>query len=433
MDHLDAYIALLRECCARLPDTRTGRNVRYTMADFGLAAFSVFHMQCPSFLHHQQVMTERLGRSNARSLFGITEIPCDNQIRARLDGVPTDHFDEMFAFILKDVEKSGGLARMRCLDGRVLIPLDGTEHFRPRNIHCPQCSTRKRSDGGIEYHHTFLAAVLVAPGCRTALPLPPEFVRPQDGAGKQDCETNATRRWLKRVAPSYAWLWPVYLGDDLHCKQPTCLDVQEAGGSFIFVCKPTSHKTLYEYVNGGEFSAAGGSFAVTKGAGANKRTYRYRWMCDVPLRDGKDALKVNWFEMQIIKPNGKITNTHSFVTDLPVNRSNLEELVECGRTRWKIENENFNVLKNNGYNLEHNFGHGTKTLASVLVVLNLLAFLMHAACELTEHQWQIARQKAGSRSRFFNLVRDITVILLFPSWRSLLRTIAGARPPPQPP
>ena len=124
---------------------------------------------------------------------------------------------------------------------------------------------------------------------------------------------------------------------------------------------------------------------------------------------------------------------HSFVTDLPVSRSSIEELVECGRARWKIENESFNVLKNNGYNLEHNFGHGKKTLASILVVLNLLAFLMHGACELTEHHWQVARQKAGSRIRFFNLLRDITVVLLFPSWRSLMRTIAGARPPPQPP
>jgi hypothetical protein len=430
VDHLDAYIAALREQCARLPDTRTGANVTYSMVDFGLAAFSVFHMQCPSFLHHQQVMAQRLGRSNAHTLFGMTEIPCDNQTRVRLDGAPTDHFDEIFSFILKDVDKSGGLAPMRRLDGRILIALDGSEHFCSRKIHCPQCSTRKRSDGGTEYFHTFLGAVLVAPGCRTALPLPPEFVRPQDGAEKQDCESNATRRWLKRVGPSYASMYPVYLGDDLHSRQPTCQEVLDASGSFIFVCKQTSHKILYEYVNGGEL---GGSFSVTKGAGDNKRTYRYRWMCNVPLRDGDDALKVNWFEMTIVKANGKTTNTHSFVTDLPVSRSNIEELVDCGRARWKIENENFNVLKNNGYNLEHNFGHGKETLASILVVLNLLAFLMHGACELTEHNWQVAREKAGSRSRFFNLVRDITVVLLFPSWRSLMRTIAGARPPPQPP
>lgn len=427
MEHLDAYIECLRERCAVLPDKRTGNNVRYTMTDVGLAAFSVFQMQCPSFLAHQKVMAEERGRSNAHTLFGLTAIPCDNHIRNQLDGVPTDHFDPVFSFVIKDLDATGALAALRVLDGRMLIALDGSEHYCSRKLHCPQCSTRKRSDGGIEYFHSFLGAVIVAPGRSIALPLPPEFVRPQDGAEKQDCERNAVQRWLKRVGPSVASMYPVYLGDDLHSRQPTCQDVIDAGGSFIFVCKPSSHKTLYEYVNGGE---ADGRMSVSKGAGKNRRTYEYRWMTDVPLRDGKDALKVNWFEMKIINAARKVTNTHSFVTDLPVDRTNVAELVQCGRTRWKVENESFNVLKNNGYNLEHNFGHGKKTLASVLVALNLLAFLMHGACELASSAWQRARVKAGSRSRFFELLRSFTVIILFPSWGSLLSTIATGRPPP---
>lgn len=400
------------------------------MEDFGLAAFSVFQMQCPSFLHHQQLMADRLGRSNAQTLFGMREIPCDNQIRSMLDDAPTDHFDQVFSFILKDVDKNGGLDAMRCLDGRVLIPLDGSQHFRSKKLQCPHCSTRKHSDGKVDYFHTFLGAFVVAPGRRTALPLPPEFIRPQDGAEKQDCERNAVHRWLERHGPSYAWLNPVYLGDDLHSKQPTCEDVLNVGGSFIFVCKPTDHKTLYEYVNGGE---ASGHFSVTKGSGKNRRTYEYRWMDSVPLRDGKDALLVNWFEMKIRNANGKVTNTHSFVTNLAIHRSNIEELVDCGRTRWKIENESFNVLKKNGYNLEHNFGHGKNNLSSILVVLNLIAFLIHGACELIEPVWQEARQKAGARTRFFEKLRSYTTILLFPSWYSLIRAITTGRHPPQPP
>ncbi|MBF0304166.1 MAG: transposase [Alphaproteobacteria bacterium] len=399
------------------------------MEDIGVAAFSVFFMQSPSFLAHQKALEEMRGRSNANTLFGMTKIPSDNHIRQMLDGVPTDHFDAVFQHIVRDLEGSGGLKPLRRLGGRTLIALDGSEHFCSRKVHCPRCSTRKRSDGETEYFHSFVGATLVAPGHATVVPLPPEFVRPQDGAKKQDCEPNAARRWLSRLGPHYAWLNPVYLGDDIYARQPMCADVLAVGGSFIFGCKPSSHKTLTEYLTGVPLE----EFSETVGVGSAKRIHRHRWMKDVPLRDGKDALAVNWLEIEISKPSGKVTYRNSFVTNLAVNRQSAAEIAACGRARWKIENETFNVLKNNGYNLEHNFGHGKDTLASLLVSLNLLAFAMHNACDLAEAQWQDGRQKVGAKMRLFEHIRTITAYLVFPSWGSLFRTIRTGRPPPQPP
>ena len=429
MERLDSYIAALRERCDALPDKREGRNTQYSMSDIGLSAFSVFFMQSPSFLAHQTALEELRGRSNANTLFGMTKIPSDNHIRQMLDGAPTDHFDAVFAQVVRDLDASGGLKSMRRLGGRVLIALDGSEHFCSRKINCPHCSTRKRSDGETEYFHSFVGATLVAPGHATVLPLPPEFVRPQDGAKKQDCEPNAARRWLSRVGTHYAWLKPVYLGDDLYAHQPMCADVVAIGGSFIFGCKPSSHKTLTEYLTGVDLDG----FSETIGVGAAKRIHRYRWMEGVPLRDGNDALKVNWLEIEISKPNGKVTYRNSFVTNLSVTRQSAAEIAACGRARWKIENETFNVLKNNGYNLEHNFGHGKDTLASLLVVLNLLAFAMHNACDLVEGSWQEGRQKVGAKMRLFEHIRTVTAYFVFPSWGSLFRTIRTGRPPPQPP
>jgi hypothetical protein len=397
------------------------------MSDIGLAAFSVFFMQSPSFLAHQRTLEKGRGRSNAQTLFGMGVIPSDNHIRQMLDGAPTDHFDTVFTNIVKDLDASGGLKPFRRLDGRVLIALDGSEHFCSRKIRCPHCSTRKRSDGETEYFHSFVGATLVAPGHATVVPLPPEFVRPQDGAKKQDCEPLAARRWLARVGPALAWLAPIYLGDDLYAHQPICAAVLAVGGSFIFGCKPTSHKTLAEYLTGVELD----SFSETVGAGSTKRIHRYRWMEGVPLRDGKDALLVNWLEIEISNPKGKVTYRNSFVTDLPVTRKNVAEIAACGRARWKIENETFNVLKNSGYNLEHNFGHGKETLASLLVVLNLLAFAMHNACDLLEYRWQKARESVGARSRLFAHIWSITAYHVFPSWASLMRTIVSGVPPPQ--
>jgi len=234
---LESLIAELRGVCAGLPDQRKGprRDGEYTMADIGLSAFSVFFMGSPSFLGHQRALEEGHGRSNCQTLFGMTAIPTDAYIRQMLDGAPPEAFDPLF---FKTIATVGGLDPFRRLDGRVLIALDGTEHFCSRKIHCPRCSTRKRSDGGTEYFHSFLGASIVAPGHQQVLPLPPEFIAPQDGAEKQDCERNAAKRWLARHGPAVSRFRPVFLGDDLFACQPIAAAVQQAGGNFIFTCKP---------------------------------------------------------------------------------------------------------------------------------------------------------------------------------------------------
>ena len=167
--------------------------------------------------------------------------------------------------------------------------------------------------------------------------------------------------------------------------------------------------------------------------GKKRSEFRYRWIHNVPLRDGKDALLVNWFEIEICDDKGKLTYRNSFITDLPVGADNVADLAACGRARWKIENETFNVLKTKGYNIEHNFGHGKRHLASILVTLNLLAFAIHTVCDIADRLWSSARQKLGSRSQFFNNLAAITTYLIFPSWEDLLQTLAFAKPPPRPP
>jgi hypothetical protein len=129
--------------------------------------------------------------------------------------------------------------------------------------------------------------------------------------------------------------------------------------------------------------------------------------------------------------SAKLTETpDSFVTDLPAGPDTVVELAARGRARWKIENETFNVLKNNGYNLEHGFGHGKQNLSAILVCLNLLAFAMHTVCDIGDELWRNARAKLGPRYNFFSKLAAITIYLIFSSWEDLLLTLAFARPPP---
>src|SRR3954465_2277264 len=194
-----------------LPDPRTGDNGSYAMADFGLAAFSVFFAQSPSFLAHQRQLAAGHGRSHAPTLFGMSRIPGDSHIRRMLDPVAPDHLLPVFDEVIGDLERSGGLAAFQRLGSRVLIALDGTEYHRSTKIYCPHCSTRTRAGQPTEHFHTLLAATIVAPGHQHAVPLAPEFIVPQDGHDKQDCESRAVRRWLARHGPGLARLDPVIL------------------------------------------------------------------------------------------------------------------------------------------------------------------------------------------------------------------------------
>src|SRR4029453_9780796 len=165
MEVLDSLFGAVRRCCDVFPDKRTGTNGSYAMADIGMAAFSLFFTQSPSFLAFQRRFEEGHGRSNCETLFGMSRIPTDNHIRAMLDPVAPDHLFPAFGEAVAALEPSGGIAAFERLGSHVLIALDGTEYYRSTKIHCRHCSTRTRKGrkGQVtEYFHTMLCATIVA-------------------------------------------------------------------------------------------------------------------------------------------------------------------------------------------------------------------------------------------------------------------------------
>ncbi len=412
------------------------------MADIGLSAFSLFFMQSESFLAYQRELEAGRKTSNCHSLFGMAAIPTDNHIRSMLDPVPPSHLQPAFDQAVGVLRRQGGLAPFQRLGGRVLIALDGTEYFCSQKLGCPQCLTRRRANGQVESYHAMPAATLVAPGHAMTLPLMPEFIAPQDGTGKQDCERNAARRWhAGSAAPQLAAhggrvkaLRPVCLGDDLFACQPIAEAITAAGGDFLLTAKPASHKALYDFMQGAQLD----EHAVTQGTNGKRLTYRYRWFEGAPLRDAHDAVLVNWIGVTITDAKGDVTYDNAFVTSLPVTRDTVADIAACTRARWKveprgspeIENESFNVLKSNGYHLEHNFGHGKQNLAMMFVAMNLLAFALHTVCDCLEQLWITARTAKRARTRFFEHIRTITAYLVFPNWTTLMQTLIDSKPPP---
>jgi hypothetical protein len=219
----------------------------------------------------------------------------------------------------------------------------------------------------------------------------------------------------------------VYLGDDLYACQPTVALLRDAGDDFISTAMPTSHKALYDFIAGAEPD----EFKKIVRRGKKSETLRYRWFTDVPISGANDAALVNWLCLETTDRTGKTTSTKAFVTSLPVTLDNVAEIVAAGRTRWKIENETFNVMKHNGYELEHNFGHGKKFLASTLAAMNLLAFAWHNVLDVLGPSWMAAREAVGKRTTFFPKLLVLTEFVTFPSWESLFNTIVTSDIPPE--
>lgn len=419
-DHL---LERVRAVMSGLPDPRTGDNTHFSLTDIALSAFAVFFTQCPSFLSFQRNMEQAQGRNNARSLFQVGRIPSDNHIRQTLDPVEPSHLFGLFDELHQAFDQTGLLAAMRAVEQTRLIALDATWYFssQSKNIHCPNCSCLRHADGQTTHFHSAITPVVVSPGHRQVVPLRPEFITPQDGQVKQDCEINAAKRWLAAHAQRYVTGNDTLLGDDLYAHQPFCRQVLLHGFHFLFTCKPASHPTLYQWVAGLEPGRALHTLKQRVKGKANRwEHHHYRWANAVPLTDSDDALKVNWCELTITDAEGKVHYRNAFITDWTITADNVAGLVAGGRARWKIENENNNVLKNRGYHLEHNFGHGQQHLASLLATMNLLAFGLHTLLELADESYQLIRAKVGPRQTFYQHLQALTTYLHFESWERLM-------------
>jgi hypothetical protein len=279
-----------------------------------------------------------------------------------------------------------------------------------------------------------ISPAIVSPEFKEVFPLMPEFIRNEDGAEKSvrqkrttDCERNACKRWLKKHGKVYSWLHPVYLGDDLYSDYNTCMAVLDKGGHFIFTCKPDTHKWLFSAIDEDclkEKNVRG--FDGKK----NHRIYRYRWYNGLEIREGKPTLEVNYLSLEIVtEETGKVTFKNTWVTDLPIDADNVVEMVKCARARWQIENGCYNVLKNRGYNLEHNFGHGKEYACEIYCLLNLLAYLMHNIMQFLDENYQKARKKITRRDEFFAGMRFCWDRFLFNDWEEFIAFIYDDPPP----
>ncbi|MHC5756154.1 MAG: ISNCY family transposase [Nostoc sp.] len=423
-------LGFLTRAIAEIKDPRLASNAtRYSIKDTVLGAFSVFFMQCESFLEHQRQMHSRCGQDNAHNLFGLKRIPTTPQIRNILDETAIEGLFRVFTWVYHRLQRDGYLKPYQCLGGHLLVTLDGTQYFSSQTIHCKCCSSRTHKNGTVTYFHRAILPVIVAPGQPQVISLAPEFITPQDGSEKQDCEVAAAKRWINNYASEFKNQPVTLLGDDLYSRQPMAEHCLESGMNFIFTCLPESHTALYDWLNYLDGIGEVKTLEISLWHRRSKEIYRYRYVNQIPLRDTQPALGVNWCELTLTRQSdGKVLYQNAFITCHDLTAETVPSVVSAGRSRWKTENENHNVLKTKGYHLEHNFGHGQHHLASFLLTLNLLSFLFHTVLHLVDKSYQQIRLQRGTRKGFFQDILSLTKYLLFDSWQHLIHFMLNDSP-----
>jgi hypothetical protein len=408
-----------------IADARRQVSVRYSLQDCYLSAYGMFYLQDPSLLEFQRRFQSTIQKNNLSAVFGVREIPSDTQLRDILDSHDYGALGGVFVQFMSRLQRSKRLEEFRFYDQKYLMTIDGSEYFNSEHVHCRQCLSRKKSDGTTEYFHQIVQPALVHPAHKQVLPLAPEFIRRQDGSSKQDCETVAARRLVDRLRSEHPQLPAILVADSLYATAPAIRQMQRRRFSFLIVVKPGANKSLFADIEGLRRGRM-----MEKLSRNDKHGRRlYQWSNHLSLGVDPKSPVVNFMELQIFNQDGKLTYHNSWVTDIEVNKDNIELLVSGARSRWKIENEGFNTLKNQGYHLEHNFGHGQQFLSEAFFLLNLLAFFTHQILDLVDELYQRVRAGFSARVEFWAAIRATFRILLFESWDQVLLRMNA---PPQP-
>jgi len=300
------------------------------------------------------------------------------------------------------------------------VALDGSEYFHSTKVQCPHCLRQPDPPGRVHYSPMIVGATVVRAGSHQVIPLDVAEVRNATAkSAPQDCELTAGKRLIARLRREHPQMALLVIGDDLYSHVPFVEQLQQLRQHYVLVAKPSSHPTLMAAVAAAEGTAQSQTGQWIEGSGARQRTYTYRLVHQMPLAL-ESAVRVTYVEAWEHSASGQLLYHNSWITDLDVDAATVAVGVQIGRTRWQIENEQFNVHKNHGYELTHNYGHGPQSLSMVFYLLNLLAYVTHVVLALGDRLYQRCRGQE-SRRELWNALRALVNAFLVESWGHLLR------------
>lgn len=415
----DSLIATIHEHFQTVPDPRGLQNKNsMSFTDILMSGLAVFGLKFPSLLQYDQ--NRSILDHNLLALYHIQRPPSDTYLRERLDELNPSFVRPAFKKVFARLQRGKCLEKFEFLDGYYLLALDGTGEFSSGDICCPQCCKKEHKDGSITYYHQMLGACIVHPSQANVIPLCPETIQNADGAAKNDCERNAAKRFIENFKREHPHLKVVILGDGIASHAPYIRLLESHGMKYLLSAKPGDHQFLFDAVDDSEKTQYH-EYRDEKGF-----FHQFRYLNGVSLNKSNPDIRVNFLEYMQTDPKGKEI-VFSWVTNIHITQANVVDLMKGGRSRWKIENETFNTLKNLGYNLEHNYGHGKKYLSTIFCLLMLLAFLIDQVQGLTCNLFQAVKELAGSFRTLWEKTRVLFEFIELSSWEYLYRFMAERR------
>jgi hypothetical protein len=385
------------------------------LSDHLMSGLAVFGLKCPSLLDYDRKRKNEATEHNLRDLYHVQNPPSDTYLRERLDEVNPKTLRPAFKKLFAHFQRGNGVEAFEYLDGYVLISIDGTGHFSSNSISCPHCCEKTSKDGQSTYYHQMLGACLVHPDKKGVVPFCPEVIMNEDGATKNDCERNASKRFLEHFRREHPHLKAIILEDGLSANAPNIETIQKHDLRYILGAKPGDHKFLFEQLHERaeyhEMTLEDGSY------------HQFHFLNGVPLNKSHKDLRVNVLEYRYTDPKGK-ESTFSWVTDITLSKNNVMAISKAGRARWRIENETFNTLKNLGYNFEHNYGHGKRYLSTVLCMLMMLSFLIDQIQEICCCLFRRCKEKAGTYRGLWEAMRSLFRFVRLYDWETFYLVMA---------
>jgi hypothetical protein len=414
----DPLVEQIRARADKFPDPGS-RKGTFTTADAVMSGLAMFALKDPSLLAFQQ----RRNDQNMKAIFRIDEVPSDTRMREILDPIPPDELRPMFNDIFRQLQRGKALESFVFEDGHYLLSLDGTEYFSSNTVHCASCQRRtNKSTGEVTYYHQLLGAVLVHPDHKEVIPLAPEPIVKQDGDSKNDCERNASKRLLEKIRKEHPHLQLIVVEDGLASNAPHIRFLRTQNMRFLLGAKPDDHEYLFE-----EVIAAYQENRVTTISWNDEENpdvlCEVSFLHDVPLNKSNPDLLVNFLQYIEYGPDSHRRKQFTWVTDLTITTENARHLARGGRARWKIENETFNTLKNQGYHFEHNYGHGEQYLSVVFAMLMMLAFLIDQTQQLCCPLFRAVMKKVGTKRLLWERIRSHFYHFVFRSMRELQEAV----------
>jgi Transposase DDE domain len=424
--NMDAMLSVLHQEFSTLPDHRRGK-VEISLADALMSGFAMFSLKDQSLLAFDE---RRRNDGNLGRIYGIGKVPSDTQMREIIDPVDPQSLRPMFNDILRQLQRGKVLEPMAYFEGCYLLSVDGTGSFSSGKLSSDSCLKKKSRSGKITYYQQVLGAAIVHPDFKEVIPLAPEMIIRQDGSKKNDCERNAARRFLQKLRQDHPKLPLIAVEDGLSSNGPHIRDLQKHGMHYILGAKEGDHPLLFNHLE-----QAGKTGEINEHIMVDPKnpevTHVFRFLNGVPLNQSNLDLLVNVIDYRQ-KTESKNLLHFTWVIDFTVTKDNVYQLMRGGRARWKIENETFNTLKNQGYNFEHNYGLGKKHLSEVFVMLMMLAFLVDQTQQLTCSLFCSVWRKLRTKRALWENVRNPFHVFELESMEMLYTALLNGYRQPKP-